>query len=200
MDEKTIIKSPDTKREKRLPPGQHETEKWPTLQAGQIPQVEIKNWTFEIYGEVEERKKLNFKEFMDLPRVRVFSDIHCVTTWSRLDNLWEGVSSRVIAEKVSLKQTARFVLVHSVGGYSTNLRIGDFLQEDVLFAIRHDDKVLEPKHGFPVRLVVPRLYFWKSAKWVRGVEFLQKEVPGFWESRGYHRHGDPWKEQRYSDV
>jgi DMSO/TMAO reductase YedYZ molybdopterin-dependent catalytic subunit len=134
---------------------------------------------------------------MALPRVRVFSDIHCVTTWSKLGNLWDGVSTSVIKDLVSVRPEAGFVMVHAWGGFTTNLSLGDFFAEDCLFATEHDGKLLTPEHGWPVRLVVPRLYFWKSAKWVTGVEFIKQDAPGFWESHGYHMHGDPWKEERY---
>jgi len=134
---------------------------------------------------------------MSLPMVKVFSDIHCVTRWSRLNNLWEGPSSSIIKELVKIRPEARFVLIHAAAGFTTNLPLADFFQTDVLFAVKHEDKPLTPEHGYPVRLVIPRLYFWKSAKWVTGVEFMEKDRPGFWESAGYHDHGDPWKEERY---
>jgi len=134
---------------------------------------------------------------MSLPRVKVVSDVHCVTGWSKIDNLWEGVSTRVIRELVDILPEARFVLVHSVGGFTTNLSLNDFFETDVLFATKHNDELLTPDHGYPVRLVVPRLYYWKSAKWVVGVEFMKEDKRGFWKSLGYHNHGDPWEEERY---
>jgi DMSO/TMAO reductase YedYZ molybdopterin-dependent catalytic subunit len=136
---------------------------------------------------------------MALPRMKVFSDIHCVTGWSKLNNLWEGVSTSVIKQLVDILPEARFVMVNGAGGFTTNLSLDDFFQPDVLLAINHNGEPLTPEHGYPVRLVVPRLYFWKSAKWVGGVEFIKENKRGFWETYGYHNHGDPWKEERYSD-
>ena len=124
----------------------------------------------------------------------------CVTTWSKLDNLWEGISTSELKQLVNILPEARFVMVHSAGGFNTNLTLSDFFQPDVLFAIKHNGELLTPEHGYPLRLVVPRLYFWKSAKWVVGVEFMEKDKRGFWESQGYHNHGDPWKEERYSCI
>lgn len=194
-----IIKSPDTERRKRIPPHQRVVTDWPVLHYGPLPDIDISRWAFSIQGLVEKAKKISFGEFMSLPRVKVLADIHCVTGWSRLDNIWEGVSTNMLKELARILPEARFVLVHSLGGFTTNLSLSDFFEEDVLFAVKHDDKLLEPEHGYPLRLVVPRLYFWKSAKWVKGVEFMAEDRPGFWESYGYHNHGDPWKEERYSD-
>ena len=163
-----------------------------------MPDIDISQWTFTISGLVAKERKLGYQEFMSLPRVKVFSDIHCVTGWSKLDNLWEGVSTSVIRQLASILPEAKFVMVHSAGGFTTNLSLTDFFPPDVLFAIKHNNEPLTPEHGYPVRLVVPRLYFWKSAKWVVGIEFMAEDRPGFWESHGYHNHGDPWKEERYS--
>lgn len=196
--ESDVIKSPDTQRLDRVPPGQKLTDKWPVLHWGSVPGFDIADWTFTISGLVSERRELTWEEFQRLPRVKVFSDIHCVTTWSKLDNLWEGVSTGVIKELVDILPEAGFVIVHGVGGFTTNLSLDDFFQPDVLFALKHDGKSISPEHGYPVRLIVPRLYFWKSAKWVNGVEFIAEDRPGFWESNGYHNRGDPWKEERYS--
>ncbi len=193
-----MIRSPDTLREDRIPPGQHLIERWPVLHYGEVPEIDIDTWKFEITGLVEEQKELDYEGFVELPRVEVFSDIHCVTRWSRLNNTWEGVSTRVIKDLVKIRPEAEYVMVHGAGGFTTNLSLEDFLEEDVLFAIKHDKETLTPEHGYPVRLVVPRLYFWKSAKWVNGVEFISENRPGFWESNGYHIHGDPWREERYS--
>jgi len=192
------IKSPDTERQDRVPPGQKLTEGWPALHYGNVPKIDTSRWTFTIAGLVEKERKLSYAEFTSLPQVKVFSDIHCVTGWSKLDNLWEGVSARSIRELVKILPEARFVTVRSEGGFTTNLALDDFFQPDVLFAFKHNNQPLTPQHGYPVRLVVPRLYFWKSAKWVIGVEFTAEDRPGFWETHGYHNHGDPWKEERYS--
>ena len=192
-----IIYSPDTQRADRIPPGQYETENWPVLQYGGVPQIDTSDWTFTISGWVENEVMLNHSEFMKLPMVKVFSDIHCVTTWSRLDNLWEGPSSQTIVDLAGIKPEAKYVIVKAHGGFTANLTLADFLEEDVLFAVKHDNQPLDPRHGAPVRLVVPRLYFWKSAKWVTGLEFTEEDHPGFWESVGYHNHGDPWLEERH---
>ena len=197
MSGEEVIKSPDTARKDRVPPGQRLTEKWPVLHYGNVPDIDISRWTFTISGLVEKERTLNYEEFMSLPRVEVFSDIHCVTTWSRLDNLWEGPGSGILKELVDILPEAKFVIVRSAGGFTTNLPLSDFFGEDVLFAVKHDGGELTLEHGYPVRLVVPRLYFWKSAKWVTGVEFVERDRPGFWETMGYHNRGDPWKEERY---
>jgi DMSO/TMAO reductase YedYZ molybdopterin-dependent catalytic subunit len=198
MTTEKYIRSPDTLRQNRVPPSQHLTAKWPVLHYGSVPETKIASWRLKIFGLVKEEKTLSYQEFTALPRVRVFSDIHCVTTWSRLDNLWEGVSTETLKELVTITPDARFVIVHGSGGFTTNLPQEDFFQPDVLLALSHDQEPLSMEHGAPVRLVVPRLYFWKSAKWVTGIEFCNKDRPGFWESNGYHNHGDPWKEERYS--
>ncbi|MDD5338974.1 MAG: sulfite oxidase-like oxidoreductase [Dehalococcoidales bacterium] len=191
------IVSPDTLRENRVPPGQYLSEKWPVLHHGNVHHIDTKTWTFKITGLVAKERTLTYEEFTALPMVEVFSDIHCVTTWSRLNNTWEGVSTAIINELVTLNKEARFVMVEGAGGFTTNLPLDDFFQEDALFALKHDGQALTAEHGGPVRLVVPRLYFWKSAKWVTGLRFMAKDAPGFWESGLYHMHGDPWKEERY---
>lgn len=197
MAEEKIIRSPDTERANRVPPEQRLTEKWPVLQHGGVPKIDVSKWTFRIWGLVEKERKLSYEEFMALPQVKVFSDVHCVTGWSRLDNTWEGVGTQVIKGLVKILPEAKFVIVHGAAGFTTNLSIEDFFESDVLFAVKHNGEALTPEHGYPLRLVVPRLYFWKSAKWVEGVEFTAKDRRGFWESRGYHNRGDPWKEERY---
>jgi DMSO/TMAO reductase YedYZ molybdopterin-dependent catalytic subunit len=196
MDDKTII-SPDTQRQKRLPPGQRLTDKWPVLHYGGEPAIQIDKWTFTISGLVDEERTMSYRDFIALPRVEVFSDIHCVTGWSKFDNLWEGISSSTIKDIVKIKSEARFVIVQGAGGFTTNLAMDDFFQPDVLFAPRHNGEDLTLGHGYPLRLVVPRLYFWKSAKWVMGIRFVGQDEPGFWERAGYHNRGDPWLEQRY---
>jgi DMSO/TMAO reductase YedYZ molybdopterin-dependent catalytic subunit len=194
---KEII-SPDTKRENRIPPGQRLTDKFPVLHYGSVPDIDIATWTFNITGLVEKKEILNLEEFNALPQVKLFSDIHCVTGWSKLNTHWEGVSSRYLKELVEISPEAKFVTIHAEKGFTTNLSLEDFFKQDVIFATKFDGIILQLSHGFPVRLVVPRLYFWKSAKWVTGVEFTKKEHLGFWETHGYHAHGDPWKEERYS--
>ncbi|MGQ9627880.1 MAG: sulfite oxidase-like oxidoreductase [Anaerolineae bacterium] len=198
MEDKKVIKSPDTERENRVPPGQRVEEDLPVLHFGGVPRIDVSKWTFKISGLVRKERELGYQEFMSLPRLEVFSDVHCVTGWSKLGILWEGVSASTIKELADLSPEAKFVMVHSADGYTTNLSTFDFFQADVLFAIKYNGEPLAPEYGYPLRLVVPRLYFWKSAKWVVGVEFMPEDKRGFWESRGYHNHGDPWKEERYS--
>ncbi len=198
LADKSIIISEDTRRENRIPPGQHGIKAWPVLHAGGVQNIDTSKWTFRIFGLLEKEKELNHEEFMSLPKTKVFSDIHCVTTWSKLNNLWEGVSSSTIKELVDILPEAKYVMIHASGNFTTNLSMEDFFEPDVLFATNHNEIPLNSKHGAPVRLVVPKLYFWKSAKWVTGIEFIEEDKPGFWESNGYHMHGDPWKEERYN--
>jgi DMSO/TMAO reductase YedYZ molybdopterin-dependent catalytic subunit len=193
-----IIRSPDTLREQRVPPGQRLTEGFPVLHYHKVPEIDTSRWTFSVFGLVKQRVELTYQQFLRLPRVKVFSDIHCVTGWSRLNNLWEGVCTSAVKDIAELLPEARFVMVHAGDGYTTNLSLDDFFQPDVLFAIKHDGEQITPEHGYPIRLIVPRLYIWKGAKWVTGVEFMPRDKPGLWESHGYHNHGDPWLEQRYS--
>ncbi|MBI4188025.1 MAG: sulfite oxidase-like oxidoreductase [Chloroflexi bacterium] len=196
--DKEVIKSSDTERANRIPPGQSLTEKWPVLHYGSIPRTDPSQWKFTISGLVEKQQEITYAEFIALPQVKVFSDIHCVTRWSKLNNLWEGVSTGAIRQLARLKPEAKFVTVHAFGGFTTNLSVDDFFESDVLFALKYNDKPLPLEHGYPVRLIVPRLYFWKSAKWVTDVQFTKEDIPGFWELNGYHNHGDPWQEERYS--
>jgi len=184
--------------EPRLPPGQVLTAKWPVLTYGETPRVDLATWTFRCYGLVQEEVSWTWKEFLELPRVQVRSDIHCVTRWSRYDNRWEGVSVSEIFRHARVAPEAVAVMAHTHEGYSTNIPLADLRGDDVLLAYRHDGKDLPPEHGGPCRLVVPKLYFWKSAKWIRSFEFLDVNPPGFWEVNGYHLHADPWKEERYS--
>jgi len=197
-DKENIITSPDTQRKNRIPPGQRLTEEFPVLHYNGIPKFDKSKWEFRIWGLVEKERKLSFDEFVSLPHVKVFSDIHCVTGWSKLNNLWEGVSSSEIHKLVDIKPEAKYVMIYCSDDYYTNLSFEDFFQPSVLFALKYNNEDVTLEHGYPVRLVVPRLYLWKSAKWVNGVQFLEKDISGFWESRGYHIHGDPWKEERYS--
>lgn len=194
-----VIISPDTLREQRLPPGQTRTRKWPVLDASGPPAIDPSRWSLRVWGLVAQPAEWNWEQFQGLPRVRVFADFHCVTRWSRLGNLWEGVATREILARCGgpLPQ-ARFVLVHAYdSGWTTNLPLEDFLAEDALIAIAHDGEPLSLEHGGPARLVVPRLYAWKSAKWVSGIELLAEDRAGFWESSGYHMHGDPWRQERF---
>ncbi len=193
------MKPADPASADRVPPGQTLTVKWPVLTYGLTPRVDLRRWTFRCFGLVEREVVWTWEEFLRLPRVRVTSDVHCVTRWSRLDNVWEGVRVRDLLAHVVLRPEARYVLVHADPDYTTNLALEDLLGDDVLLAIKHDGRDLPPDHGGPCRLVVPRLYFWKSAKWVRAFEFLDVNAPGFWEQNGYHMRADPWQEERYAD-
>lgn len=182
----------------RLPPGQHAVKDWPVLHAGSIPPFDKRTWDFKVFGLVEKPIRLTWDEFLALPRVTVTSDIHCVTTWSRFDNVWEGVSPKEILTLASPKPEARFVIAHCEHGYTANLPLEALAGDDCLLATHHDGKPLTPEHGYPLRLVVPKLYFWKSAKWLRGLELLDRDMRGFWEVRGYSNTADPWTEDRYS--
>jgi DMSO/TMAO reductase YedYZ molybdopterin-dependent catalytic subunit len=191
-------KAPREAAKARVPPGQDVVPNWPVLSYGDVPRIDLREWTFSVGGLVEEERTFTWEEFTSLPQVTIVSDIHCVTTWSRLDNRWEGVATREVVRLARPRPEARFVMVHCYGGYTTNLRLDDLLDDDALFALRHDGQPITPEHGGPLRLVVPKLYFWKSAKWVRGLVFMDRERPGFWETHGYHIRGDPWKEERRS--
>jgi DMSO/TMAO reductase YedYZ molybdopterin-dependent catalytic subunit len=183
----------------RLPPGQVVTQKWPVLTYGATPRADLQGWTFRCFGLVDEEVSLTWQEFLELPRVEVNSDIHCVTRWSRLDNRWEGVAFSEILRRVRIRPDVVAVMAHSEGGYTTNILLSDLSDERALLALKHDGQDMPAEHGGPCRLVVPKLYFWKSAKWIRAFEFLDVNAPGFWEANGYHLHADPWKEERYSD-
>ena len=196
--ETPVVRSPDIDRTNRIPPGQKVTRKWPVLHYGRVPRIDSAKWTFRIFGLVDQEKVLTLDQFQSLPAVKVLSDIHCVTRWSKLDNTWEGIGATALKGVVHVLAEARFVIVHGAPAFTTNLTIDDFFQTDAIFATSHDGKPINAEHGGPVRLVVPRLYFWKSAKWVTGIEFSSEDRPGFWESRGYHNHGNPWTEERYS--
>lgn len=187
------------RREPRLPPGQVLTEKWPVLHHGQVPKVDLATWDLRIDGLVEQPARWTWEEFQALPRARVRSDIHCVTRWSKYDNTWEGVAIRALFAQVVVRPEARFVIVHADPSYTTNLPLTELIQDDVLLADTHDGARLTPEHGAPLRLVVPRRYFWKSAKWVRRFELVAQDRPGFWEQNGYHNDADPWREERFSD-
>jgi DMSO/TMAO reductase YedYZ molybdopterin-dependent catalytic subunit len=183
----------------RTPPGQTLTDKFPVLHYGTVPRIPLARWRFRIFGLVERPVEFTYDQMMALPRASLTCDIHCVTTWSRLDNTFEGVRVRDLLASVSPRPTASHVMVHAEFGFTTNLALTDFDRDDVLLATRHNGQDLTPEHGWPLRLVVPRLYFWKSAKWVRGIEFMAGDRAGFWESNGYHMRGDPWNEERYAD-
>jgi DMSO/TMAO reductase YedYZ molybdopterin-dependent catalytic subunit len=182
----------------RVPPGQYVTEKWPVLTYGETPRIAPADWSFRISGLVAREVVLSWADFQALPRVEVTADFHCVTRFSTLDNGWEGVSTRELLARAEVRSEAAFVLVHSYGGYTTNLPLEDLLSARALLADTQNGRPLPVEHGGPARLVVPHLYAWKSAKWVNGVELMSEDRRGFWEENGYHTYGDPWKEERFS--
>jgi len=182
---------------RRLPPGQHEVNDFPVLDLGIQPSVVAKDWTLQVGGEVERPLTWSWGDFTAQPQVEFTSDIHCVTTWSRYDNLWKGVSARHLLAQVRPRAAAAFVLFRSYDGYTTNVPLEHFADDDVLLAHSWQGEPLAPEHGGPVRVVIPKLYFWKSAKWLRAITFMAKDSPGYWELRGYHDVGDPWNEERY---
>jgi DMSO/TMAO reductase YedYZ molybdopterin-dependent catalytic subunit len=181
----------------RLPPGQVATLKWPVLHEGSVPSFDPARWDFRISGLVEQPVRLSWDEFNRLPKSTVTSDFHCVTRWSRFDNRWEGVLFRDVLKLVRLRPGAAYVLVHAEQDYTANVPLADLDRDNVLFATHHDGQPLPPEHGYPLRLIVPHLYAWKSVKWVRGLEFGDRDLPGFWEQNGYHMYGDPFREQRF---
>jgi DMSO/TMAO reductase YedYZ molybdopterin-dependent catalytic subunit len=182
----------------RLPRGQVLTRKWPVLTYGETPRLDLASWTFRCFGLVQEPVTWTWKEFLELPRVEVTSDVHCVTRWSRFDNRWGGVAVSEILRRSRVLPQASAVMVHADPDYTTNILLTDLVSEDAVLAYQHDGAPLPVDHGGPCRLVVPRLYFWKSAKWVRAFEFLDHNAPGFWEQNGYHLRADPWKEERFA--
>lgn len=183
----------------RLPPGQHLVRDWPVLDLGQQPQVPTARWTLDVDGAVDRPLHWTWADFMAAPQAEHVTDIHCVTTWSRYDNRWEGLATRTLLDLVQPRDTARYVVLHSYDGYTTNLPLADFAAPDALLAHSWEGAPLSREHGGPVRLIVPHLYLWKSAKWLKGITFRDDDAPGFWEVRGYHRRGDPWTEERYAD-
>ncbi len=183
----------------RLPPGQYLTEKWPVLHYGKVPKVDLTTWDFTIEGliEADQPLRLTHAEFLKLPRRVVKADVHCVTRWSMLDSTWAGVPIVELMKLVQLKPEASHVMVRAEHGFTANLTLEDFVREDNMLVDTRNGEPISPEHGWPLRLFVPHLYFWKSAKWVRGLEFMHGDRPGFWEQYGYHMHGDPWAEERY---
>jgi len=197
------------KSEKRLPPGQSLTQKFPVLHYGPTPRTDLTAWNFRIFGSVEEEKVWDWDEFNQLPRTAVTLDIHCVTRWSKLDTLWEGVSLKTLVDEgfIAPKPEAMYVVQHCEQGYTTNMPLEMMLQENVLLATHYDGQPLPLDHGWPLRVVVGSFadrseasdaYFWKGGKWLRALEFRAADQPGFWERNGYHNEADPWQEQRYS--
>jgi len=190
------ISRPETER---LPPGQHLVKNWPVLDLGQQPVISIDSWRLEVRGLVETMLDLNWAAFQALEQSTMVTDIHCVTTWSRYDNKWKGVSTRDLLDLAMPKAEAGYVMLTSYDGYTTNLPLSDFAAEEAILATSWEGLPLTRDHGGPMRLVVPHLYFWKSAKWLRRIDLLPADKAGFWEKNGYHMYGDPWREQRYSE-
>ena len=182
----------------RLPPGQYLTEKWPVLHAGDVPDyADLTTWSFRVFGEVEQELELSWEELAALPRKENVQDIHCVTRWSRFDAQFEGIHWRELAKLCRPKPSARYAIAHSEAGYTANVPLAFLEADDALLATHADGEPLTPEHGYPLRLIVPGKYFWKSAKWLRGIELSAFDRPGFWERYGYHNDADPWQEERY---
>ncbi len=195
----SVIERVDVRTEegRRLPPGQIVTRKWPVLHYGAVPVVDTTRWRFQVAGAVTRPFELEWAELQAMPMRETACDIHCVTRWSRFDNVFGGVPVQALLERAGPRPEARFVLIHAEQGFTTNLPLDDLDHPANLLALTHNGEPLTPEHGGPVRLLVPHLYFWKSAKWVRGLELLEEDYPGFWEQNGYHMRGDPWAEERY---
>lgn len=188
---------PDADLRDRIPPGQYRTEKFPVLTYGETPVIDRQDWRLRVWGLVENPMTLTWEEFQALPRKKIHVDIHCVTRWSLLDSEWEGVPFAAIAERAKPLPAARVVMEHSYGGYTTNMLLEEMYDDEVILADTYGGQPLARDHGGPLRMVVPKLYFWKSAKWLNGLELLERNAPGFWERYGYHMHGDPWTEERF---
>ncbi len=184
---------------KRLPPGQALTQDFPVLSAGVTPQIRLADWSFTVKVGPKPVARWSWDEFNALPQSEVTRDIHCVTTWSKLDTRWQGVAIDDLLRAAGIAAPSGFALAHSYDGYATNMPTADLVDGKAMIALRYDGKPLTPDHGGPARLLVPHLYFWKSAKWVNGLQFIERDEAGFWELRGYHMRGDPWREQRYTD-
>ncbi|MBB3128494.1 DMSO/TMAO reductase YedYZ molybdopterin-dependent catalytic subunit [Paenibacillus rhizosphaerae] len=182
----------------KLPPGQSLTDKFPILHEGDVPHYNMEEWTLQITGEVEEPRTFTYKELLAIPTVAVNCDIHCVTRWSKFDTTWEGILFRDFLKLLKVKPEAKYVMFHADPDYDTNVPIEDLLRDDVLLAYRFNGEPLTEKHGWPLRTVVPHRYFWKSAKWLRKIEFMKEDRPGFWERNGFHNEADPFKEERFS--
>ncbi|MFU1720298.1 sulfite oxidase-like oxidoreductase [Bacillus velezensis] len=192
-------KTKQTKQSERIPPNQNVTTKFPVLHAGNVPYYEdMSKWNLQVYGLVDRPMLLSFEDIKSFPEAEVKNDIHCVTGWSRLDNIWQGIRAKDIAEKAGVHKEAGFVILHAEEGWTANLSLSDFTRETSLLAYAHNGEPLTPEHGYPLRGVFPHLYFWKSAKWLRGIQFTKENHPGFWEKNGYHMRGDPWKNERFT--
>jgi DMSO/TMAO reductase YedYZ molybdopterin-dependent catalytic subunit len=181
----------------RLPPGQYLTERFPVLHVGEVPTYAPGEWSLRVFGSVEREFTLTLDELRAMPSTTITTDIHCVTKWSKFDTSWTGVRVRDLLERAGMRDDAHYFMGHAEYGYTANLPLADVLRDDALVAYAYEGEEIEPIHGGPVRLVVPHLYFWKSPKWLRGLELRQLDAPGFWEQNGYHMYGDPFREQRF---
>jgi DMSO/TMAO reductase YedYZ molybdopterin-dependent catalytic subunit len=188
----------DPALDQRLPPGQMLTERFPILTEGEVPEYDMSTWDLRLFGEVEEEAVFTFKDIEQMPKNRLRCDIHCVTRWSKFDTEWEGIRFKDLLEKVKLSPSVKHVMIHADEDYDANIPLEDLLGDDIMLATHYDGKPLTAKHGYPLRLIVPHLYFWKSAKWIRGIEFMSEDRPGFWERNGFHNVADPFKEERFS--
>lgn len=187
----------DVRSQNRLPPGQSLTDRFPVLTYGPIPKFDPKTWDLRVFGEVEKEMRWTWDEFLKLPMTTIKTDIHCVTRWSKFDTVWEGVKFNEFVKLFGVKPEAKYVIAHCEYGYTTNLPLEMMMDDDVLLAYKYAGELIEPEHGAPVRTLVPKKYFWKSAKFLRGLEFSVEDKPGFWEQGGYHNEGDPWREERF---
>ncbi len=188
---------PKREQSDRLPPGQYKTRDFPVLSLGPTPVVSREDWSLDIFG-LANQKSWNWQEFNKLPMVDITTDIHCVTKWSKFDTHWKGVTFDQILKLVTVQLTANYLVAYSYDGYTTNIPLPDVINGQAIIAVAYDGQEISSEHGGPVRIILPHLYFWKSAKWLHKIEFVNSDQPGFWETRGYHNYGDPWKEQRYS--
>ncbi|MEH7444876.1 sulfite oxidase-like oxidoreductase [Bacillus sp. JJ1122] len=195
---KTRVPAVDPALAKRLPPGQVLTERFPILHEGEVPEYDLKTWNLKVFGAVEKEVVVSYDQIMNMPQVSVTADIHCVTRWSRFDNTFTGVKFSDFLKELGIQPKSQFVMLHADHDYTANLQLSDLDRDDVLLAHSFEGKPLTDKHGWPLRLVVPHLYFWKSVKWIVGIEFIDENKPGFWEQNGFHINGDPFNEQRFS--
>ena len=195
---KRVTNVPQRNQGERVPPGQFLTEKFPVLHYGATPSYPtLDRWDFRVFGLVGQKQTYSWAQMMEMPTITQTVDIHCVTRWSKLDTTWTGIGWRGFIQRIDILPSATHVMVHGENGYTTNIALDVLDDDDTMLAYLYNGQPLEPEHGYPMRMLVPKKYFWKSAKWIRGVEFMQGDRPGFWEDAGYHMHGDPWKEERF---
>lgn len=198
---KRVTNVPQRNQGERVPPGQFLTEKFPVLHYGETPQYPtLERWDFRVFGLVGQEQRLSWAQMMEMPTITQTVDIHCVTRWSKLDTTWTGIPWRDFIKSLDVRPEATHVMVHADPGYTTNIALDVLEDDDTMLAYRYNGQPLEQQHGYPMRMLVPKKYFWKSAKWIRGLEFMQGDRPGFWEEAGYHMHGDPWKEERFGGL